>query len=274
MRKCEMDKIREVERTLYERWKDIKNTVPADVTAARLLRIAVNALRSKPALADCSTASIVSSIIQAAQVGIEPDDATNRANLIPRKKVCCFELQYRGVIDLAYRSGVIDYAKSQAVHEADHFDVDLGTANTIEHIPALGEDRGPLIAAYCIVNIRGSSRPLLEVVDREDIAQARALADRVRASPAWRDWPGEMVKKFVLKRCLKQAPCSAEFRTAMTVDDAATTGVPVEDIFPDFVDEKAKADAAWTKPKTDEEELQEEAREYEEAQAKLEAANE
>lgn len=248
-----MDKAREVEQAISKNWKAISGSIPDGVDQKRLVRIAVNAIRRKPDLANCSTSSIVAAIAQAAQVGIEPDDGTNRANLIRRGKTACFELQYRGVVDLAYRSGIVEYAKAQAVYEEDELIVDLGTANEVTHVPALGGDRGELVGAYSIIYLRGSKHPLIEVVDDRDIDKARTLA---KSSPAWRDWPEEMARKFVLKRNFKQAPCSAEFRSALAFDDVATTGrnVPIDEVFPDLDVEAQKAAKAWSAPVEEESE--------------------
>jgi recombination protein RecT len=244
-----MNKIAEVKRKLADNWKSVEGAVPKGATASKITRIAINALASKKELSNCSTESIIGAIIQAVQVGIEPDDATGRANLIKRGSTCNFELTYKGVIDLAFRSGIVDYADTKLVREKDEIRVELGTEGRIDHTITFGQDRGEIIGAYAIIGIRGSSRPLIEIIDKEDIEKFRSLSK----SPSWKMWPGEMVKKCVLKRAFKRSPCSSDFRTAMHYDDEAESsekGVPITEIFPEF----GKKDSKWTEPSVDENE--------------------
>src|SRR5262249_8718109 len=71
-------------RLLLDKSKDqIKLALPKHLTAERLLRVALTAVQRTPALLECDQLSIVGSVVQAAQLGLEPDGILGLAYLVP-----------------------------------------------------------------------------------------------------------------------------------------------------------------------------------------------
>ena len=89
----------------------IKAALPAVMTPERFTRITLSALSTSPKLQSCTPPSFLGAMMTAAQLGVEPNTPLGQAYLIPywSKKVganeCQFQLGYKGLIDLAYRSG-------------------------------------------------------------------------------------------------------------------------------------------------------------------------
>ena len=79
----------------------------------RFARICVTAFRQTPKLQQCSPASVLGAMMTCAQLGLEPNTPSGLAYLIPRwngklrTTECQFQVGYRGLLELMYRSGAI-----------------------------------------------------------------------------------------------------------------------------------------------------------------------
>ena len=92
-------------------------------------------------------------MMQAAQLGVEPNTPLGQAYLIPYRNhgqlECQFQLGQKGLIDLAYRSGEITSISAHEVCENDDFEYELGLEEKLKHKPAL-KDRGAVILYYAV----------------------------------------------------------------------------------------------------------------------------
>ena len=87
---------------------EIRKALPAVLTPERFTRMALSAINNTPALADCTPMSFIAALMNAAQLGLEPNTPLGQAYLIPYKNKgvweCQFQLGYKGLIDLAANS--------------------------------------------------------------------------------------------------------------------------------------------------------------------------
>ncbi|WP_202630600.1 recombinase RecT, partial [Deinococcus alpinitundrae] len=89
--------------------------------------LAVTEFRKNPMLKECTPESLLGAVMQAAQVGLEPD-ALGSAYLVPyynkNKNVKEVQLQigYKGLIELVRRSGQVTSIVANEVYENDEFD--------------------------------------------------------------------------------------------------------------------------------------------------------
>ena len=126
---------------------EIKKALPAVITPERFTRIVLSALSTNPKLAQTTPQSFLSAMMTAAQLGMEPNTPLGQAYLIPyynsksRCNECQFQLGYKGLIDLAYRSGEVSIIQAQVVYENDEFTYSFGLEPVLRHIPA-ASDRG------------------------------------------------------------------------------------------------------------------------------------
>ena len=74
--------------------------LPKSLTADRLTRIIITECRKTPALLNCSQESFLGSVLQCAQLGLEPGSALGHCYLLPYGKTCQLIIGYRGMIDL------------------------------------------------------------------------------------------------------------------------------------------------------------------------------
>ena len=83
----------------------------------------------------------------AAQLGVEPNTALGQAYLIPYGNQCQFQLGYKGMLDLAYRTGEVRSITAEVVREGDVFEYELGLNPKLRHVPAQS-GRGKAIYYY------------------------------------------------------------------------------------------------------------------------------
>lgn len=70
----------------------IKKALPNVMTPERFSRIVFTALTANPKLAECTPESFCGAMMQAAQLGLEPNTPLGQAYLIPYGKQCQFQL--------------------------------------------------------------------------------------------------------------------------------------------------------------------------------------
>lgn len=209
---------------------EIAKALPSVVTPERFTRIALTALSSNPKLASCTQNSFLGALMQAAQLGLEPNTPLGQAYLIPYGDECQFQIGYKGMLDLVHRSEQISTIGAYVVYENDQFEYSYGLDPVLVHKPAL-RDRGDAIAYYAYYKTRDGGFGF-EVMSREDAA-AHAKNFSVRCKNGlvgtWKEHFDEMAKKTVLKKVLKYAPVKTEFLRSIQ-SDGATIRVDPEDL--------------------------------------------
>ena len=211
---------------------EIKKALPAVMTPERFSRIVLSALSTNPKLAETTPQSFLGAMMTAAQLGVEPNTPLGQAYLIPfwnskaRALECQFQLGYKGLLDLAYRSGEVSTVMAQVVYENDEFEYSFGLEPKLVHRPAM-EDRGNPKYVYAMFRTKDGGYGY-EVMS---IADVRAHAQRYSKSfqnGPWQTNFEEMAKKTVLKRVLKYAPLKSEFMRAVTQDEVIKSPSPAK----------------------------------------------
>lgn len=201
----------------------IKKALPSVITPERFTRMVLSALSSTPKLAECSPQSFLAAMMTAAQLGVEPNTALGQACLLPYRNhgqmECQFQLGYKGLIDLAYRSGEVSVIQAHTVYENDVFEYELGMDPKLRHVPAKA-DRGEAVAYYAMFKTKdgGYGFEVMSVDDVQRHAQRYSKSYGSGSSP-WRSNFDEMAKKTVLKRALKYAPLKSDFVRGVAQDE-------------------------------------------------------
>lgn len=204
--------------SLLEKMKPaIAQALPKHVSAERIARIALTAVRSNPKLAECTPQSFLGSLLQASQLGLEVNTPLGQAYLIPYKDICTLVVGYQGMLDLARRSGMVKAIYAHAVREADEFDYELGLEPKLSHKPAEG-DRGDLTHVYAVARLTGGE-PIFTVLTRAEVERFRARS-RAKDSGPWVTDYEAMALKTAIRRIFKWLPKSAEMSMAAAVDEA------------------------------------------------------
>lgn len=214
---------------------EIKRALPKHINGERMARIALTAFRRTPKLGECDPRSVFAAVIQASQLGLEPD-TLGRSFLIPyekRKNIegewktvsveCQFVPGWKGLVDLMNnsRQGSV---WTGAVFAGDDFDYQLGDSPFVKHRP-MGDDNPENITHfYAIGRVNGSQWPIIEVWQNSRVNRHRDRYNKVgKKHYSHENW--EMYgRKVVLLQVLKYMPASAELAAAIALNDAAEVG--------------------------------------------------
>lgn len=214
--------------------KEIAKALPSVITPERFTRIVLSALSTNPKLADTTPQSFLGAMMTAAQLGVEPNTPLGQAYLIPffngktKCLECQFQLGYKGLIDLAYRSGEVKIIQANIVYSNDEFEYELGLEPFLKHKPA-SADRGVPTHVYAMFHTKDDGYGFA-VMSMEEVREHAQKYSKSYGSGPWQTNFEEMAKKTVLKRVLKYAPLKSEFVRAVSCDETVKTTVS-EDMY-------------------------------------------
>lgn len=197
----------------------IAAALPSVITPERFTRIVLTALSSNPRLASCEPKSFLGAMMTAAQLGVEPNTPLGQAYLIPYGNQCQFQLGYKGLIDLAYRSGEISTIGAEVVYENDEFEYELGLDSKLNHKPLMKGDRGSAIAYYAYWKGKDAGYGFC-VMSVDDIRAHAKKFSKAGSNSPWATNFDEMAKKTVLKKVLKYAPLKTDFSRQISTDES------------------------------------------------------
>ncbi|WP_084245186.1 recombination protein RecT [Planomicrobium okeanokoites] len=209
--------------------------LPKHMDIDRLTRLTMTTIRTTPQLKDADVGSLLGAVMQAAQLGLEPG-LLGQCYLLPFKnnKKGITEVQfiigYKGMIDLARRSGHIQSIYSHAVYENDEFVYELGLEAKLVHRPTMEEECGKFIGAYAVAHFKNGGHQF-EFMSKADIdkRRSRSKAGSSQYSPWTTDYE-EMAKKTVVRHMWKYLPISVEIQQQVAYDEGA--GRNIRDITP------------------------------------------
>lgn len=254
----QQQKIQTIRQLLEKQRSQIKIALPKGWNEERFNRVVMTAIQANPQLAECEPMSMVRSVMEAAQLGLEIGGVLGHGYLIPRwngKKQCNevqFQPGYKGLIELAMRSGKVSVVYARTVYEKDQFfHKDTLEREILEYEAYRGADRGKAWAWYAVARMKdGGAKCVVRYRDQIDAHRARG-ANKGR-SP-WDSDYDAMGEKTVLKILCKTLPVSVEdaraINHAIAVDDALEEGrdPPVMDDALDAIAEPADTPPAESK---------------------------
>lgn len=228
--------------------------LPKHFDSERMLKLALGALRTTPKLASASLSSLLGSVVTCAQLGLEPNTPLGHAYLLPFDKRekrdgqwVTVETQvqviigYKGMLDLARRSGQIVSIAAHEVCEGDEFRFAYGLEEELVHRPAM-KDRGAVIGFYAVAKLQGGGYSF-EFMSTDEVNHIRdKAAEKNRAKKdnqgrpiitgPWLDNYVEMGRKTVLRRLFKYLPISIEsLAFASAIDgNAVAAAAPLEEV--------------------------------------------
>lgn len=237
--------------TLEKLKPQIALALPRHIKPDRLARIVLTSIQKTPSLLDCTQESLLGAIIQAAQLGLEPDGVLGHAYLIPYKTQCQLIVGYKGMIKLARQSGEISSISAHVVRMRDEFEYAFGLEQRLVHVPARppeeafsqdgdGWDPGPVTYVYAVATLKDGTKQF-DVMDRWQVEAIRKRSRASNSGPWVTDWE-EMAKKTVLRRLCKMLPASVEMQTAVALDERVDAGLSQD--FENVIDVSADGSAA------------------------------
>ena len=224
-----MNKATEIRTMLAKMQDQIAAALPKHVTAERMMRVAMTAIQKTPALMECTTRSLMGCIVEASQLGLEPDGVLGFAYLVPFRnskngeRECQLIPGYKGLVDLCRRSGQLSQISARIVYAKDKHRIVYGLHPKLEHTPADTDEPGEMIAVYAVANLKDGGTQFEWLWKKEvDAIRKRSKAS---ASGPWVTDYLEMAKKTCLRRLCKLLPVSVEVQRFLAKDEQFDAGL-------------------------------------------------
>lgn len=200
--------------------------LPKHLSVDRVCRIALTEFRKTPLLMECEPMSFIAAVMVASQLGLEIG-ILGSAYLVPFRNLkkgiveCNMIPGYRGLIDLARRSGNIISISAEIVYENDYFYFEKGLDEKLIHKPVLTE-RGEMIAVYAVAKLKDGGAQFV-VFSKQEIDGVKAKA-KAQYGPWISDYTA-MAQKTAVRRLFKWLPSSVEMQKAAILDEHSEVGI-------------------------------------------------
>lgn len=158
-------------------------------------------------------------------LGLEPNTPLEQCAIAAFGKEAQLMIMYKGLMDLARRSGEVLNFSPSVVYEADEFDYSLGTDEWLKHKPtkdaSLRTD-DKIIGAYSIAKLKNGEKSF-RYMDAADIEKLRAHSKQKNGS-FWTNHKAAMYIKSVTRQHCKYLPRTPELMRAIAIEDARDEG--------------------------------------------------
>ncbi|MHB1601204.1 MAG: recombinase RecT [bacterium] len=201
----------------------------------KLFMVAMTHVRKNPILAQCDRDSFVSALVESVQLGLDLNPALGYAYLVPKRKdgkwYVEFQPGYRGLIEIANRSGKVDDIYAQIVYENEEFKIEYGLRPTLKHIPKSPADRGGMVGAYAVARLKNGIERFeylwKDEIDKKKKKRDSLKGDKPQYSP-WSTSEEEMVKKTAVRRLGKWVSLSSQLVKASVMDEYRENGIEID----------------------------------------------
>ena len=238
----------------------IMSSVPKSVDADMMMMSIYKAVETTPKLLEASRGALQSAIIDIARTGLYPNTPLGHASLIPYGDKVRLQIEYKGLMELARRSGEVLKFDCQSVHDGDEFDLIEGTEFSIRHKRKLTGIPGEFIGAYAVATLKngekvGKFMTKYEIDEIRKRSQGDKMAKKYNKESIWDTDYEAMAEKTVVKQLCKMLPQSLNLATGLQVDNKAEGMQEIIDVEPEvdttgmgsseaeFMKEMAKAKA-------------------------------
>lgn len=231
--------------------REIQRALPRHMSGDRMARVMLTEIRKNPLLAECEPASFMGAVMQLSQLGLEPGGHLGHAYLIPFKRSVKVgkewkkvpEVQlvigYRGMLDLARRSGQIQSIEARVIYANDDYEIEMGLDSKLIHKPDWhNPDRGEPLFFYAVAKLKdgGTQFEVMSATEVNAIRDKSQGYDSAKRKAAeynkdtidhpWATHYEEMGKKTVTRRLFKWLPVSIEMQSAVGLDEMADADLP------------------------------------------------
>lgn len=203
-----------------------ENDVNKKEKAQAIINDTILTLRESPGLQKATPMSLLGAIYRVVRIGLSPNKTFGHAYLVPRKNKqgqteVEFQLGYKGMKELAMRTGKIKSIISGIVKENDIWEFDLLSGTMPKHIPA-AKNRGAMIQVYAIVKYTNGEIQI-EVMNAEEVEHVKNTSAQGTSSDfsPWNTYPDQMAEKTVVRKLLGKASLDDGLQKVITLDEAS-----------------------------------------------------
>lgn len=222
---------------LKHSWPRIAAVMPKQMNPDRMFQLAVSCFNQTPGLAQCSPASVLSCLMKCSALGLEPSavDGLGRAYILPYnnkktgRREAQFIIGYKGILDLARRSGQIKDISARAVHAGDEFEYEYGLTEGLRHVPSTEPIEGrPLTHVYVVAHFTDGGH-YIDVMSKAEVDAVRKRSKAASNGPWSTDYEA-MAKKTVIRRAFPYLPVSVEVQSSVTSDETTPAAYDAEGV--------------------------------------------
>ncbi len=203
---------------------DLALALPDGYTPDRFYSVVINLVRQTPQLLNADPMTVVTSVLLAAQLGLEPGPPLGLAWIIPRRNKgrmeASMQVGYEGYRELAYRSGQVKSIDAHIVYEGDTFEWERGRGGVDWRHKSLGEPGRDWTHVYAVAETVMGAEMFRAMTKAEVLAHRDRYVSHWKSSDSWTKEEDKMGRKTVLIQLCKQLPRSVEVRQAMVADGA------------------------------------------------------
>lgn len=197
------------------------------------MRLALTEVRGNPRLLDCSQASLLGALVTAARLNLEPGGPLGQFYLTPRNiwnpNVGQKEWQvvpiigYRGLRDLALRTGLVHSIQAFIIRDGDEFEYGSNETRGFWHEwrPSDSDEdesdrdwKGVLT----IAQLPGAGKPVWRYLGKGAVL-ARKASGAAGDSGPWKTFEEAMVRKTGIRAIANDLPSSSIMREAVLADE-------------------------------------------------------
>lgn len=250
-----------LQKNVADRIDQIGMSLPGHITKDKFLRTAQTAIAMTRNIEKAKAGSLLQAVSKAAADGLILD-GREAALVIDYQGDVQYRPMMRGLLKLAYNSGMVKSISVQIVRDGDDFEYLLGDEERITHKIDFKKKRGEPYAVYAVATLADGAimREVMTVEqvnairDRSDAYRA-FKANKIKSTPWSTDWE-EMARKTVFRRLSKYLPSSTDRDTlhqaVERIDEDYTIDVDANDAPPPPPTKKRGAAAAALKDITPE----------------------
>lgn len=197
--------------------------------AGQFMASMLDLFENDTALQNCDPRKVVEECVKAASLNLPLVKGLGFAYVVPYKNVPTFTVGYRGLIQLALRSGQYISINADAVYEGEQVVKDrmtglISITGNAESGRAIG-----YFAYFKLVN--GFEKCLYMTVEElEEYARKYSPACRNGLAGPWKNQFPEMCKKTLIRRIMKYGPMTAEMQKAASLEVQAAEAAAAEEI--------------------------------------------
>lgn len=179
--------------------------------------------KGKTILDVCTPQSIMQSVIEMAQKGLNP--SKEQCYFIPYGNTCTLSVSYQGKVAIAKREGEdIKDVYGYAVYKDDEFELDFNIINGTYNIKNYNPDvtkwsKDTLIGAFAVITNNEDKVKYTEYMTMEQIRSAWDMGAMKGGSPAHKNFPDQMAIKTVKSRAVKSFINSSNDEDLMSYEE-------------------------------------------------------
>lgn len=236
------ERIKNINKGLLSMQDQFQAAMPTGGEAKQLIRDVTTAVRKLPELAACDPTTLYGAAMTAAQLNLRIG-VLGQCWILPYKDQATFVAGYKGLIQLAHRSGMVSSIGAEVVYERDDWEFYKRDGKLhMLHRPYIDGDPGQVVRYYADVTKLDGGYAITVPWGVEKMRAHRAKWVKVKSakSPWWQEEPldygllngfHKMGKKTMIIVMANVTPMGTDLANALVADNSVRVDLdPREDI--------------------------------------------